>query len=616
VETLPRTDLERAYALAYFFHPEAELALRITARALAKLRLAERTQSRRRYYLPTGRRLLRGTPPLRLRTKVSLERQQLLQRLVLLECDAVERAEEQRGSAAAVGDDELALRFVRHLVRISSRRNSFYVATAVGRILHGYSTAAVLDLYATAVQHPDRIPDDSYLRRVKQTLVKDLKERFGESVRTRSGPRGEEVFETAELTPELRRLVVRSLELLTPWDTVCPVPAGFDPLKHPLRALRSLGRDPDLDHPTEVRRMHSLIHPQCFARLTQGLRLPDPEERLGVPRFFHGAGSGGGRPAGGDRLQPPPLSSDDLERAERERDAGEPRPAGPEPTELSVRVDGRERSRLSPRADSTARFELEGGSELLEVVGLDADRAIPLALHGIGLQPLFEAGGTLCEEIRVALGGGRELILTLTRDGSFEGTIGVRVVCRAASLASRVLARGQRLLRLDPWDRRGRLGWLPAFAFLAVVALALFVTRSRQPEPPRAAAPAARESAAGSTRGRPTQRPPLPLASVQRVLVEARSGPQAETVANLLRQSLGDGGRFVPTASSEAADAALKCKLDESGAVYRLELRLVDAQGRELWSATVADASWNAAVARAVADLTAAATAAGKAQGR
>lgn len=587
-----RAQAARAFALAYFFHPRRDAALEVTSRALGKLALAERAQLRRGYYNPRGRWHQRGALPVRLRTKVTVERAQLLQRLVLLESDAADRRLEAQGGPVPLTEEQLVLRFVERLVAVSSRRNSLYVATAVGRVLHGYGTAEVQELFSTVVQDPDRVPDDSYVRAVKQSLFRELKQRFGPRVRTRCGARGEELFETVEPSPHLRTLVAACLERITPWDTPCPVPAGFDGLGQTLRSLRSAGADPDDEHPIEVRRMHSLIHPPCLLALTTGLRLRPPGEGLALPRLFR-AGEPGAQDGPGDRTRPPALFDSDLEtlRSALARQ-DQARHGGPF-SHLVVRVDGHERARLRVASGGFAELEVEEWPELIEVDGVDGAREVALAVVLPDRRPI--AGEEWKEDLAANLGGGwglRILVRTSIAEGHPTRTA-LELRCLRLGLAGRARQAWSGATRGLPVWARWAAGLVPVFTLLAGAALVLD-SRERVLAPPEPVPPAATTVTGETVRGRGDGGEPIALASVRSIHVAALSGNAAPEAREALLRALEQTGHFVVAAAPEAAEAALKGQAsiaeprppDTSGPSCALELRLVDERGRPLWSAS------------------------------
>ena len=607
--TLSRADVTRAFALAYFFRPDRTTALQITALAMAKVGLAERAQARRIRYKPKGRRLKLGADPVPFRTKVSIDRAQLLQRLVLLECDLLDRRDEEM-DVGALTEEQFALRFVRQVVWSSWRRNSLYVATALGRILHSYSTAEVQGLFSVVVQEPDRTPDDSYVRSVKQSLLAELKRRFGDLVQTRSGARGEEVFETVTPSLHVQRLVDSCLERLTPWDTSCPLPRHFDAFGHTLRSLRSVGGDPEAEHPIEVRRMHSLIHPDCFARLTKGLGLRPPAELLTVPKLFKPGGPAGEGNRAPDRSQPPPLEDGDLDRMRS--DFARVDDPGRAPTHVSFRVDGRERAKLPIDPGAAAGFEVDAADGVLELIGIAGTREVPLALHLLGHEPL--AGEPPDEELTVAAGRRREIrvLLRHSRRGP-AAAFPSRVEAECVALG--LFGRARRARAVGGRSGRSLVWWgglVPTLGLLLAAGV-LLVQRQGSPRegsgPPDLVRPVG--SPADVTRGAAASAVPATLESARSIYVDALRGPNATSAARLLADRLTATGRFTVVESPDAADLALKGALEVQAAdpaspaqpTFRLALQLVDARGVSVWTATEIDADWRVAVERAVADL-------------
>src|SRR5215813_2262163 len=135
---LMEESIARAFQLAYFIHGDRETALNIAAEAFAKLEVAAAAQDKRLYYTPTGR----ASRAERFRTKVSVGELHLLQRLVYVESEPYERHAEQ-----SPDEEDMLIYFIKHLVRITVRRNSFYVTLGLSRLLHNYSTAETMEMY-------------------------------------------------------------------------------------------------------------------------------------------------------------------------------------------------------------------------------------------------------------------------------------------------------------------------------------------------------------------------------------------------------------------------------------------------------------------------------------
>src|SRR6185295_17299357 len=200
--------LERAFRLAYFLHGDRKTAGEIAARALNKLRLAANAQGKRLYYRLTGR-----TDARKARSKISLSEPHLLQRLVYVESEAYELRKERAAqdsqaqpNMTAATRSDLVVYFIKHLVRITTKRNSFYVTLGLSRLLYNYTTPETMELYNLVIQDPDRVHDDYYYRSRKGLLLKELKIRFGALLEVTKGARGEQRWranESAEQYAEL-----------------------------------------------------------------------------------------------------------------------------------------------------------------------------------------------------------------------------------------------------------------------------------------------------------------------------------------------------------------------------------------------------------------------------
>ncbi len=286
--------LNKAYRLAYFLHQDKAMALRIVAAATLKLNVAMAVQSKRLYYVPVGR-FSRGESRRTdgIRNKALFSDLHLLQRLVYVESEPYERQKERAAQVTppgvhAAGDpaseEDLLVYFIKHLVRITTKRNAFYVTLGVSRLLHSYSTLETMEIYNAVIGEPERVKDDYYYRSRKAVLMHEMYERFGHLIRACRQRRGEERFESQQGSSELRSLLRECLRLFTPWDTQCSVPRDFDPLKSVIAALTSKsGAD---ENEIEVNRIHAVLHPDCFERLVAAFGYSPPDERMELPRFF------------------------------------------------------------------------------------------------------------------------------------------------------------------------------------------------------------------------------------------------------------------------------------------------------------------------------------------
>jgi hypothetical protein len=163
--------LNKAYRLAYFLHQDKDVALRMVATAILKLNVAMAVQSKRLYYVPVGR-FSRGESRRTggIRNKTLFSDLHLLQRLIYVESEPYERQKERAAQVQtqvappgvpAVGDrateEDLLVYFTKHLVRITTKRNAFYVTLGVSRLLHSYSTLETMEIYNAVIGEPERV---------------------------------------------------------------------------------------------------------------------------------------------------------------------------------------------------------------------------------------------------------------------------------------------------------------------------------------------------------------------------------------------------------------------------------------------------------------------------
>jgi hypothetical protein len=623
--SLIEESIARAFQLAYFIHGDRETALNIAAEALAKLEVAATAQDKRLYYTPTGR----AARAERFRTKVSVSELHLLQRLVYVESEPYERRAEQASNHQSSDEEDLLIYFIKHLVRITVRRNSFYVTLGLSRLLHNYSTAETMEMYNVLVQDPGRVRDDYYYRSRKGRLMKELKERFGDRLRVTRGARGEERFQTDDTPGRHAELARECLQEFTPWSTECAIPADFDPFTEEIHDLAFDDSDPDREHAIEVNRFHAALHPDCFAHLAASLNFASPADRLTTPDFSMAKD----RNHDQDRKPPrrerraPQLEEAEMnavrhglaERSSRRKTAA----AGL----LRIIVDGSERARLDLNRASRIRFETRENDELIEVRGVDG---LLFATYLLCQDDLPETAAI--EQSSIVLESGQRISFATIKkvDGAMiDLSYSETRLSKAAALHLRRLffIAGDLLRNLQG------AAWRPAkvFAVIMIIALGLIIYRRGQrvnqdemagnkrvpaiesPAPPsptpapqperreekRSPAPASRRrqgnSPAELARNYPplnerlrSQRPPpegVSLFDIQKVHV-APFGDDSigKQFRDQLISALRANPRFGLTTNPDEADAALKGKItamrpERVSAI----VRLVNAKGEVVW---------------------------------
>ena len=233
--------LNKAFQLAFFIHGKRDIAKQIAASAMNKLETASNAQFKRYYYTPVGRaETSRAT-----RSRVSLNDLQLLQRLVFVES---ENFEKQNEATKTTSEKNLLVYFIKHLVRISLKRNSFYVTLGISRILHNYGTNDAMEIYNIVVQNPDRVHDDYYYRSRKGVLMKELKARFGEILEVVKVNRGEERFNHQTDAENLSETAKDCLQFFTPWNSSCAIPDKFNPFDDIIAPFHFDKQNPDAEH--------------------------------------------------------------------------------------------------------------------------------------------------------------------------------------------------------------------------------------------------------------------------------------------------------------------------------------------------------------------------------
>jgi hypothetical protein len=482
--------LNKAFSLACFIVGRREDAVRTVEEAMARLDVTTAAQGKRLYYKSSASTWVGHEKADRYRNKVLFSEVHLLQRLVYITSEPYEQQQEQSSIANPANEEQMLIHYIKHLVRITTRRNSFYVTLGLSRLLYNYTTAETMEVYNAVIQDPERVKDDYYYRSRKGVLMQELKNRFGRLLEVARGPRGEERFRAAGQQGPLTGLVAECLSYFTPWYTPCLIPAGVDPIMDGITSLSSRGQKEE--DRIEVDRNHAVLHPDCHERLIDSLGFESLTQRLEAPHFLLSAnnGRGGGTNGRNDRRQPAALDQDELEEIKGHLDDQSSRRKRAFAGLLRVVVDGSERARLDLSRSSDARFTLDDDAEILEVRTMTDGGDLLLATH------LFTHDETLGERratnASIVLEGGQKLTIAVA-SGTHTDPAVVNVayretrILRAAALYLRRFTKGSAPAEsLD--GRRRAASRVPSFAIgFALIAILAFgvvqVLRTRDTSP-------------------------------------------------------------------------------------------------------------------------------------
>jgi hypothetical protein len=290
-------EIQLAFRLAYFIHSclsdEAryEAAKQIAMAALRERPVVAKKQRKRGYYRPKGQPSrspdsggslldrLKGEA----RSKIFLEEIQLLQHLVFKVSEGVEREQETGTVTVLLSQEDMLRRYLAYLVSTTIDLSAFYVTLGLCRLVYNYDAGETERLYEVITQRSsNRDKDSTYFRKQKAELIKKMLKRFGNRLRLDQGKRGEVHFAKADEPEQFFELLTACLDEFKPWGVGCCLPQEFSTFD--VSALRSdSGRD---DSGVELKRIHSLLHLECFSRLVKAEGFEEPLMRLGVPMFY------------------------------------------------------------------------------------------------------------------------------------------------------------------------------------------------------------------------------------------------------------------------------------------------------------------------------------------
>ncbi len=358
--------LQHGFRLAYFLFSDRSTAIDILVRALEKLRVRSRREMKRLYW-----RDKHAERPVRRIVRSDLD---MLQWLIMFESEEDERAEERAGNLSA---KSMVIRYLKHLVQITTALSSFYVNVGLTRLLHNYSTPEAQRVYEMLTS---RYPGPDEYRRAKSVLMDKIGQRFAGLLKITRVDHGELRFEASHDQQRWAEVVNDCLRVFTPWSTQghCGQFAAANSANtKPKTAYRAAdcGRNE-----MEMTCCHILIEPSCYSQLMQELALDPPDTKLALPRFLmpekHEQSGDGGT-----RWRPPELSEEELDKIQRRLAATDTRRRNINPRIAAVAIDGVEHTQLDLAQKTHLEIGLEAGASLIEIRGEDERGEVLLATH-------------------------------------------------------------------------------------------------------------------------------------------------------------------------------------------------------------------------------------------
>src|SRR5262249_2228036 len=112
---------------------------------------------------------------------------------------------------------EMVIRYIKHLVQITTTLSSFYVNVGLNRILYSCSTSEAQMVYEMLAA--PFLGSDEY-RRAKSVLMVKIAARFGHLLRIAKIDHGEHRFEVSDNQSQWLNLAIKCLTAFTPWSSL------------------------------------------------------------------------------------------------------------------------------------------------------------------------------------------------------------------------------------------------------------------------------------------------------------------------------------------------------------------------------------------------------------
>ncbi|HEV7373945.1 MAG TPA: hypothetical protein VGN95_04460 [Pyrinomonadaceae bacterium] len=485
-----------AFQLSYFLLADRRDARSVLYQVAARLYVTALAQKKRQAKRPKGE----------VHKKLSLTPRPLLQYLIYLSAEPYEYAQEQEHlpGARALTVEDMIVRYIKHLMLLYLERNSFHATVGQSCVLFDFGTSQAGRLYEVLVQgstaHLETKGDYS-VRDAKREIRRHLANRFGRFVTIYDGARKEQRFVAMNDAGKYFRLVKRCLHRLQPVLEVSDpagcwhLPARFDPAAYDLAELQydEKNRNPLAEQAAELRRMHSVTHPCCWARLLRASRLNYSRRRIVLPEFILTSDENMGQKPPDDRHRPPELTASELEGLTKMLRSEARRRKAFYASRLSVTVDGSPCASWAVERDDLVIISVEAGARVLAISAQDEEGELLLAQHLLQLGGASRSRGD--GPASVTLEDGQEFTFMISPAPSESGAGFVMTVrfreTKLRRVAVRHLARSYGrvagvLSETWPQPAKLKIGVTVCAALLAVLLASWWVARTlrRNLQPP------------------------------------------------------------------------------------------------------------------------------------
>ncbi|HEV2987797.1 MAG TPA: hypothetical protein VG759_05105 [Candidatus Angelobacter sp.] len=408
-----RVDLmEKGFQLAYFILQDRSAAIRVVMDAFNKLAVQHNREQKRVYWRDKH---LKGKI-----TRISRHNTDALQWLICFECEQHEKQQEQLENQAS---RTMVVRYIKHLLQISTPMSAFYVSVGLHRLLFNYNTSELQRVYEWVTEH---YPGPQEYRRVKGALMSQLQERFTDLIQTTKGHHGELRFETMENQDDWADFVDQCLKIFRPWSISHSSEAShiepqalLDMLASKIHAV--------VDHDrTETYQCHLFIDPSCYQQITRKLGLDPPRQRLALPRFYFNASKNKNQESSGDGV--PKLTDEEQESITEHLATEAKRRQRFAPTLVKIMAHGKEYARLNPDKGDWHYSKLPEGVKLIEVWVEQQGEDILLATHWVDYT---EWHGIAAANTIIGLGDKKELLIKITPTSELTSSASLALKCRS-----------------------------------------------------------------------------------------------------------------------------------------------------------------------------------------